>query len=77
MRVSHSTWVTLSSFIKPLMRQLKSINSFLYIQDDAIFIIPTKDFLIQMTINELTTFTLDKSAQIIHNIGQYYKSNYL
>lgn len=42
------------------MRQLKSINSFLYIQDDAIFIIPTKDFLIQMTINELTTFTLDK-----------------
>lgn len=60
MRVSHSTWVTLSSFIKPLMRQLKSINSFLYIQDDAIFIIPTKDFLIQMTINELTTFTLDK-----------------
>lgn len=42
------------------MRQLKSINSLQYIQDEAIFIIPTKDFLIQVTINELATFTLDK-----------------
>lgn len=60
MRISRTTLEPLSSFIKPLMRQLRSIKSLQYIQDEAIFIIPTKDFLIQMTIKELAIFALDK-----------------